>query len=56
MTLADPGADAADKQQHDEDIAFRWRADTDAAELAYILYQVPVLMAVHAAEMLEKAG
>ena len=25
-----------------------------AAELAYILFQVPVLMAVHAAEMLKK--
>ena len=35
---------------------FRWRADTHAAELAYILYQVPVLMAVHAAEMLQKDG
>ena len=49
-----PGADA--QAQHDEDRAFQWRADTDAAELAYILYQVPVLVAVHAAEMLKQAG
>lgn len=40
--------------QHNEDKQFAWRADTHAAELAYILYQVPVLMAVHAAEMLPK--
>ena len=26
--------------------------DTNAAELAYILYQVPVLVAVHGSEML----
>ncbi|MDR7253973.1 hypothetical protein J2X46_002963 [Nocardioides sp. BE266] len=52
--LVDPGAGTPEKQQHDEDKAFRWRADTHAAELAYILYQVPVLMAVHAAEMLQK--
>lgn len=42
--------------QHDEDKQFAWRTDTHAAELAYILYQVPVLMAVHAAEMLPKDG
>jgi hypothetical protein len=52
--LVDPGMGTPEKQQHDEDKAFRWRADTHAAELAYILYQVPVLMAVHAAEMLQK--
>jgi hypothetical protein len=52
--LVDPGAGTPEKQQHDEDKAFRWRSDTNAAELAYILYQVPVLMGVHAAEMLQK--
>ena len=31
-------------------------ADTNAAELAYILTRLPVLMAVHAAEMLTKDG
>ena len=40
--------------QYDEDRRFAWRPDTHAAELAYILYQVPVLMAVHGAEMLKK--
>src|SRR5262249_31046217 len=29
-----------------------WGPNTDAANLAYILYQVPVLVAVHAARML----
>jgi hypothetical protein len=54
--LDDPGAGTPEKQQYEEDKSFRWRADTHAAELAYILYQVPVLMAVHAAEMLQKDG
>ncbi|MEA2549172.1 MAG: hypothetical protein QOE42_1770 [Chloroflexota bacterium] len=40
-------------RQWDEDHTFAWRVDTDAAEIAYILYQLPVLMAVHAAEMLK---
>jgi hypothetical protein len=50
--LTDPGAGSDAKEQYDEDVRFQWRADTDAAELAYILFQVPVLVAVHAAEML----
>lgn len=45
--------DPTQKAQHDEDDDYRWHADTDAAELAYILYQLPVLMAVHAIEMLK---
>ena len=54
VSLVDPGAGTPEKQQHEEDRSFRWRSDTNAAELAYILYQVPVLMGVHAAEMLKK--
>jgi hypothetical protein len=55
-TLAAPGTGAAPElqKQYQEDSRFRWRAATDSAELAYILYQVPVLMAVHASEMLPK--
>jgi hypothetical protein len=56
VTLATAGIDPTQQAQHDEDAPYRWRADTDAAELAYILYQLPVMMAVHAAEMLEKGG
>jgi HAMP domain-containing protein len=54
VTLMDPGSASDAKQQYDEDSRFRWQADTHAAELAYILYQLPVLMAVHAAEMLKR--
>lgn len=42
----------ARKDQYDEDKTMHWSDDTNAAELAYILYQVPVLVAVHGAEML----
>jgi hypothetical protein len=38
--------------QHDEDVQIVWNTNVSAAEMAYILYQVPVLVAVHAAEML----
>ena len=54
VTLTDPGGATPLKKQHDEDKRFRWQTATHAAEIAYILYQVPVLMAVHAAEMLPK--
>ena len=37
-----------------EDSQARWSSNTNAAELAYILYQVPVLVAVHASRMLPK--
>lgn len=40
------------KSQFDEDKLMTWSDHTNAAELAYILYQVPVLVAVHGAEML----
>jgi hypothetical protein len=40
--------------QHEEDVNVSWRAGMNAAELAYILYQVPVLVGVHASEMLPK--
>ena len=43
-----PGMD----QQHAEDIQIPWNTAISAAEMAYILYQVPVLVAVHASEML----
>jgi hypothetical protein len=49
-------ADPTQQAQHDDDKAYHWRADTNAAELAYILYQLPVMMAVHAAEMLKTGG
>ena len=37
-----------------EDVQAKWAPDSNAAELAYILYQVPVLVAVHASRMLPR--
>ena len=42
--------DAAEQKQ--EDSNFSWDNSINSAELAYILYQVPVLIGVHSAEML----
>ncbi len=56
ITLTDPGVSGEEEQQYTEDSRFRWQANTHAAELAYILFQMPVLMGVHAAEMLKKPG
>ena len=39
-------------EQYNEDVQVAWRKEADAADLAYILYQVPVMVAVHASEML----
>ncbi len=54
LTLAEPvAADVQEKRiQWQEDRGLSWTPDTNAAELAYILYQVPVLVAVHGSEML----
>jgi hypothetical protein len=55
FTLAAPmGADADTITQSAEDMRVVWSHDMTAAELAYILFQVPVLVAVHASEMLPK--
>jgi len=43
-----PGGDVTDLA----DAQAQWNPSTDAAELAYILYRVPVLVAVHASRML----
>jgi hypothetical protein len=51
--LAPPG-DSQLNEQYDEDMHLTWNRDMNAAEVAYILYQVPVLVGVHASEMLPK--
>ncbi len=38
--------------QYQEDRQIHWDPSMNAADLAYVLYQLPVLVAVHAAEML----
>lgn len=48
VALSDP--DEEDQKKEDSHIV--WSSATNAADLAYILYQVPVLIGVHAAEML----
>ncbi|RSM72291.1 hypothetical protein DMB66_06825 [Actinoplanes sp. ATCC 53533] len=39
--------------QFTEDSALTWNAEINAADLAYILFQAPVLIAIHAREMLQ---
>ena len=40
------------EDQREEDLNIHWNKDMSSADLAYILYQVPVLVAVHGSEML----
>ena len=56
-TLVEPTAPEVQEKvvQWEEDRFLRWHKDSDAAELAYIMYQAPVLVAVHASEMLPPA-
>jgi hypothetical protein len=41
-------------EQYQDDRFVAWNKDASSADLAYILYQAPVLVAIHAAEMLGK--
>ena len=54
LTLTEPVApELQEKQeQYQDDKGLSWNPDTNAAELAYILFQVPVLVGVHGSEML----
>jgi hypothetical protein len=55
LTLVTPsGPDSEKLEQFNDDKKVSWNKDMSAAELAYILFQAPVLVAVHAAEMLKK--
>ena len=47
-----PGEGPEEMAQHLEDRQVSWNRNTNAADVAYVLYQLPVLVAVHAAEML----
>ncbi|MEV5892509.1 hypothetical protein [Nonomuraea fuscirosea] len=49
----DPEADEEKRLQHVEDLSLPlWHGALSSADVAYILFQAPVLMAVHAQEML----
>jgi hypothetical protein len=55
LTTPPPASEGPDEHaQHKEDKQLSWNRDTNAADVAYVLYQLPVLVAVHAAEMLPK--
>jgi hypothetical protein len=53
VTITQAAAGDIGFEQSVEDSQFKWQGATSSAELAYILFQVPVMMAVHAAEMLQ---
>jgi hypothetical protein len=50
------GEDQEKTTQFQDDRKVAWSRDMSSAELAYILFQVPVLVAVHASEMLPPGG
>lgn len=54
MPAASPPGEAEKEEQRKEDVHVPWDANVSAAELGYILYQAPVMVALHAAEMLPK--
>jgi hypothetical protein len=55
LVLAAPGPDDEERQaQHDDDVKVV-PAPVSAARWAYLLYQAPVMVAVHAAELLKTA-
>ncbi len=56
FSLNEPADTDERHPQWAEDQHVPWTPATNAANLAYILYQVPVMVAVHAAEMLPKEG
>jgi hypothetical protein len=50
---ADPTDDQEKEEQQRDDLALpRWHSKLSSADIAYMLFQAPVLMAVHAQEML----
>lgn len=56
LNLIEPtSAEVTEKHdQWNEDRFVAWNRDTSSADLAYILYQAPVLVAIHASEMLRQ--
>jgi len=54
--LVEPVAEEVSEkhEQWVDDANVQWNRDASSADIAYVLYQVPVLIAVHASEMLPK--
>lgn len=56
IPLEQLASDETEKQeQRNDDVNVSWNKNMNAADIAYIMYQVPVLVAVHGSEMLPKA-
>jgi hypothetical protein len=57
LTLVEPtGADSEKHPQWEDDRQVTWNNNMSAAEVAYVLFQQPVLVAIHASEMLPRPG
>jgi hypothetical protein len=54
LTLAEPAAADPMHGQWAEDQAVSWSKDASSADLAYMLFRSPVLVAIHAAELLKR--
>lgn len=55
LTVPPPASEGPEElAQHLEDKQIAWNENSNAADVAYVLYQLPVMVAVHAAEMLPK--
>jgi hypothetical protein len=52
IPAAVPAGEEEKADQRLDDVQVRWGNDVSAAELAYLMYQAPVMVAIHAAEML----
>jgi hypothetical protein len=55
LTTPPPASEGPEEiEQYEQDRQLAWNEHGNAADLAYILYQLPVLVAVHAAEMMPR--
>ncbi len=55
LSLVVPTGEAEEKlEQYEDDRHITWSKDMTSADVAYVLFQAPVLVAVHATEMLPK--
>lgn len=54
FALTTPPAGDEKLPQHQDDVHISWNPNMSAADVAYVLFQAPVLVAVHASEMLPR--
>lgn len=54
LSLTDPGDERSEQWQDDQHVS--WTPSTHSGDLAYILYQLPVMVAVHAGDMLKETS